>query len=152
MLSPLTATLAASAAPAASSTAASTTAATSAQHRKLTDAAQQFEGMLLQELLKPLGSKGADADPDNELNSDDSSGDIMKDFGTEAVARAMAKCGAFGIAQRLVAQVERSQTEQTQKTDTSTGAAAGQSGAASAQQATQAVQAYTNLAATAAGR
>jgi len=32
--------------------------ASAAEHRKLTDAAQQFEGMLLQEMLKPMKEHG----------------------------------------------------------------------------------------------
>ena len=32
--------------------------ASAAEHRKLTDAAQQFEGMLLQEMLKPMREHG----------------------------------------------------------------------------------------------
>ncbi len=71
------------------------------QHRRLVDAAQQFEGMLLQEMLKPL------KDSDESQDSDDKSGDTMRSYGTEALAGAMAKSGALGVAHRLVAQVEK---------------------------------------------
>src|SRR5579871_3928644 len=70
---------------------------------KLTDAAQQFEAMMLQELLKPMrtgqGSWGG------EEKSDDSGEDTMSSFGTEAVAKAISKGGGFGIARQIIRQV-----------------------------------------------
>jgi Rod binding domain-containing protein len=69
----------------------------------LTDAAQQFEAMMLQELLKPMrtgqGSWGG------EEKSDDSGEDTMSSFGTEAVAKAISKGGGFGIARQIIQQV-----------------------------------------------
>ena len=81
-------------------------AVTTAEHRKLADAAQQFEGMLLQEMLKPMRehefcpSRSGDSDPS------DSGGDTLSSFGTEVMATAIAKAGGMGIAKRIVAQVE----------------------------------------------
>ncbi len=83
---------------------------TAAQQKmaRLTDAAQKFEGMLMQEMLKPLeksqsgGMWGGDQDPDR-----DRSLDTMSSFGTEAVANALAKHGGMGIAKRVVEQVTR---------------------------------------------
>ncbi|WP_263384269.1 hypothetical protein [Granulicella arctica] len=73
-----------------------------AQHTKLVDAAQQFEGMLLQEMLKGMqGSKdGEDGD-----DSGGGSNDTLRSFGTEAVARAIAKGGGVGIARQVVEKV-----------------------------------------------
>jgi flagellar protein FlgJ len=83
---------------------ASATAVAAAQHRKLTDAAQQFEGMLLQELLKPMKEHGF-------CESDDGGqgggfADTLSSFGSEAVATALAKGGGLGVAKRVVSQVE----------------------------------------------
>jgi flagellar protein FlgJ len=83
----------------------------SAEHRKLTAAAQQFEGMLLQEMLKPMKEHGfcqEDRDDDDSAGkgSGDGFADTLSSYGTEALATAIAKGGGLGIAKRVVAQVE----------------------------------------------
>ena len=70
---------------------------------RLADAAQQFEASMLQELLKPLqdnkaGWGGDDAGDDQPL-------DTLRGFGTESVAKAIAKGGGFGIARHIIEQV-----------------------------------------------
>ena len=79
------------------------------QHHKLTDAAQEFEGMLLQEMLKPMKEHGF-CEGDGEDGSDDKDssgfGDTLSSFGTEAMATAIARDGGLGIAKRVVEQVE----------------------------------------------
>ncbi|QNI35433.1 hypothetical protein [Edaphobacter albus] len=75
-----------------------------AEDRKLVDAAQQFEGMLLQELLKPMRSN----DEQNYWsgNTDaDSGADTINSFGVEAVATAISKSGGLGIARKVIQQV-----------------------------------------------
>jgi flagellar protein FlgJ len=89
---------------------AATPAPASTEHRKLTAAAQQFEGMLLQEMLKPMKEHGfcqEDRD-DDSADKDSGSGfaDTLSSYGTEALATAIAKGGGMGIAKRVVAQVE----------------------------------------------
>jgi Rod binding domain-containing protein len=81
-----------------------------ATHPKLVNAAQQFESMLLQEMLKPMRS-GQDSwggdisdNPDNSGNSD-SAMDTISSFGTEAMATAISKGGGFGIARQVIRQV-----------------------------------------------
>jgi hypothetical protein len=79
----------------ASTAAAATTATASDTQRqlRLVNAAQQFEGMLLEQILKPLqrsqdGGFGTQQDdPDNDR---DTSLDTMSSYGTEAVATAIA--------------------------------------------------------------
>jgi flagellar protein FlgJ len=93
--------------PLASATQPATTSA--AEHRKLTDAAQQFEGMLLQEMLKPMREHGfcqEEGDEDNDNKEGSGFGDTLSSFGTEAVAAAIAKGGGLGLAKRVVEQVE----------------------------------------------
>lgn len=78
------------------------------QHRKLTDAAQQFEGMLLEEMLKPMKEHGL-CQGDSEGKNDGQDGgfaDTLSSFGAEALATAIAKGGGLGIAKRVVNQVE----------------------------------------------
>ncbi len=70
---------------------------------KLTDAAQQFEAMMLQEMLKPMRS--GQNSWGGEEKSDDSGEDTISSFGTEAVAKAISKGGGFGIARQIVRQV-----------------------------------------------
>jgi flagellar protein FlgJ len=96
----------AGAAPLATATPSSTAAAL--EHRKLTDAAQQFEGMLLQEMLKPMKEHGFCQGDDESDNKDEGGGfaDTLSSFGTESVATAIAKGGGLGIAKRVVEQVE----------------------------------------------
>ena len=73
------------------------------RHAKLADAAQQFEASLLQELLKPMQNGQSSLDGDEK--SDDSASDTIGSFGAEAMAKAIAKGGGFGIARQIVAKV-----------------------------------------------
>jgi Rod binding domain-containing protein len=74
-----------------------------ASRKKLMDAAQQFEGMLLQEMLKPLRSgQGGDEGGGGE---DDSGNDTINSFGVEAVAKAISQGGGLGIARQVIQQV-----------------------------------------------
>jgi Rod binding domain-containing protein len=72
------------------------------QNAKLVDAAQQFEGMLMQEMLKPMRSG---EDSWDEEKKDDSASDTISSFGTEAVAKAISKSGGLGIAKQVIRQV-----------------------------------------------
>lgn len=75
------------------------------QKKKLMDAAQQFEAMFLQELLKPMRS-GTGADAEGSEDADAVPGaDTMASYGTEALATALAKGGGLGIARQIVAKV-----------------------------------------------
>ncbi|HWZ51340.1 MAG TPA: hypothetical protein VNW54_07735 [Granulicella sp.] len=77
------------------------------RHARLVDAAQQFEGMMLEQILKPMQrsqDSGFGQDPDGER---DGSLDTMSSYGREAVAKAIAKSGGVGIARKIVADVSR---------------------------------------------
>lgn len=71
-----------------------------AAHAKLVDAAQQFEGMLLQEMLK-----GMQVRKDGKDDDDSGGNDTLRSFGIESVARAIAKGGGLGIARQVVEKV-----------------------------------------------
>jgi peptidoglycan hydrolase FlgJ len=79
------------------------TAIESQKQAKLVDAAQQFEAILLQEMLKPM--RAGQSDWGGEEISDDSAADTISSFGTEAVAKAISKGGGLGIAKQVVRQV-----------------------------------------------
>ncbi|MCU1321555.1 MAG: hypothetical protein JWM43_1204 [Acidobacteriaceae bacterium] len=85
------------------STGATAVGMSSKDHARLEDAAQQFEAMLLQEMLKPMQSS------ENKWTADDAevdkSADTLSAYGTEAVARAISKAGGVGIAKRVMEQV-----------------------------------------------
>ena len=73
-------------------------------HARLADAAQQFEGMLLQEMLKPMqSSKNVWNEGDD---GEDKSTDTMTAYGVETVAKAISKAGGLGIAKQVLRQVE----------------------------------------------
>jgi flagellar protein FlgJ len=80
---------------------------------KLVDAAQQFEATMLQELLKPM-QHGQDS-WGGEEKSDDSAGDTISSFGTEAVAKAISKGGGFGIAKQIISKVTLEHQRNTEK-------------------------------------
>jgi flagellar protein FlgJ len=72
---------------------------------KLVDTAQQFEAVMLQELLKPMRG-GKDSWGGEESNDSDSASDTISSFGTEAFAKAISKGGGFGIAKQVISQVK----------------------------------------------
>ncbi|MGO4514709.1 hypothetical protein AB4Y89_02870 [Terriglobus sp. 2YAB30_2] len=72
--------------------------ATAIRQQKLENAAKQFEGMLMNELLKPLR---------NEEDGEGQFGDALKSYGTEALATAMASRGGLGFGSKMVAAVEQ---------------------------------------------
>ena len=82
------------------------------QNAKLVDAAQQFEAMLMQEMLKPM-RKGEDS-WDSEKD-DDNASDTISSFGTEAVAKAISKSGGLGIAKQVIRQVTQEHEKSSQK-------------------------------------
>ncbi|HEV2618597.1 MAG TPA: hypothetical protein VGU23_01510 [Acidobacteriaceae bacterium] len=92
--------------PVASAAPNASTAAAMLQHKKLTEAAQQFEGMLMQELLKPMKEHGFSQDEADSGDEGSGLGDTLSSYGTETMATAIAKGGGLGIAKRVVAQVE----------------------------------------------
>ena len=89
------------------------TAMEATKQAKLVQAAQQFEAMLLQEMLKPMrsgqdswgGDGGGSLDSSGSSDSSDGSMDTISSFGTEAVAAAISKGGGFGIAKQVIRQV-----------------------------------------------
>ncbi|HEY0163253.1 MAG TPA: hypothetical protein VGB69_11285 [Edaphobacter sp.] len=84
-----------------------TTSKASPDQSKLADAAQQFEGMLLQEMLKPMrsGDDKESAWASGDDSSSDPSSDTINGFGVEAVATAIAKGGGLGMAKQVMQQV-----------------------------------------------
>ncbi len=82
------------------------------ENGKLKDAAEQFEAIFLQELLKPMQKTSGDGMGGEDKDASPGS-DTLSSFGTEAVAKAIAKGGGIGIAKQIVQKVslERAQHE-----------------------------------------
>ena len=78
---------------------------------KLTNAAEQFEAMLLQEILKPMRSEKGDWIGEEQA---DGATDTINSFGCEAVAKAISRNGGLGIARQVVKQVS-AEGQKTQK-------------------------------------
>lgn len=76
-----------------------------ATQAKLADAAQQFEAMMTQELLKPFSNSQESWGIDGE--DSDAGADTMSSFGTEALAKAIAQRGGLGIAKQVLRQVTK---------------------------------------------
>lgn len=95
-------------------TGAAASTSTDVQHRKLENAAEQFEAMFLKEMLRPVFASEEDEPSESTGGSE---GSLMKDYGLDAASRAIAHAGGFGVAKHIVSEVEKqsSQIEATQK-------------------------------------
>jgi Rod binding domain-containing protein len=76
-----------------------TAAADNANSAKVADAAQQFEAMMLNELLKPL-QFGASVDEGGEEGSGGAAGTI-RGLATDALGKALAEHGGVGVARKV---------------------------------------------------
>ncbi len=75
-------------------------AASSTPSPKLVHAAHEFEGQMLEQLLKPMmAGDGLGGDDDD---SDAGSAGALGEFATEALGRALSEHGGFGIADSIV--------------------------------------------------
>jgi Rod binding domain-containing protein len=75
----------------------------SAAQPRLVEAAHEFEGQMLKELLKPITSTGLSDEDDDAFSS--SSGEVLGEFASEALGKALSEQGGFGIANRIVRQL-----------------------------------------------
>jgi flagellar protein FlgJ len=81
---------------------------------KLVDAAQEFEGMMLQEMLKPMRG-GQDSWEGDVKGDEDSASDTISSFGTEVLAKSISQKGGFGIAKKVISQVESEHKRNSEK-------------------------------------
>lgn len=82
---------------------------------KLEDSAHQFEAMLLNEMLK--GSKFGETEGSDEGadQTGGGQGDMIRGFATEAMTKAIANGGGFGLAKQIISQVTAEHTRQEAK-------------------------------------
>ena len=78
--------------------------------QRLNQAAHEFEGQMLKELLKPMTeSNGLTGNDGNDyLGTNDG---VLGEFASEALGRALSQKGGFGIADKIVAQLAHSDTQ-----------------------------------------
>ena len=73
---------------------------------RLVRAAHEFEGQMMQELLKPMTS--GDALTGEAGDDDAGSSGALGEFASEALGQALSRRGGFGIADRIVKDLSRS--------------------------------------------
>jgi len=95
------------------STGSSAAATTDRTQTKLANAAQQFEAMMLNEMLKPLHF-GAAVDTGGE-ESAGGAADTIRGMGTDALGKALASHGGLGIAKKIVGEVTAEHQAQIKK-------------------------------------
>jgi Rod binding domain-containing protein len=74
---------------------------------RLVKAAHEFEGQMMQELLKPMTATDALTGEDNDQDSDDGSGGALGGFASQALGQALSQRGGFGIANRIIQELGR---------------------------------------------
>ncbi len=90
-----------------------TAAAQSTLSPRLVQAAHEFEGQMMKELLGPMTNgdalTGAE-DGESDLGSGSGSGSTgaLGEFASEALGKALSERGGFGIADRIVKEISRS--------------------------------------------
>jgi peptidoglycan hydrolase FlgJ len=85
---------------------------------KLVHAAHEFEGMLMEELLKPLATGGVPGDDeDGDGNDSDGLGSAgaVGSFAVDSLAQAISQHGGFGIADKLIAQLSQREATESSK-------------------------------------
>jgi len=73
---------------------------------RLVRAAHEFEGQMMQELLKPM--MDGDALTAGDDGSDSGSGGALGEFASEALGQALSAGGGFGIANQIVKELSHS--------------------------------------------
>ena len=84
--------------------------ATNMPPRRLVQAAHQFEGQLMKELLKPMA--GGDALTGADDASGDDSGGALSEFASESLGQSLSEAGGLGIAHRIILELSHSNNQQ----------------------------------------
>lgn len=74
----------------------------STTNARLMRAAQEFEGQMMKELMRPLNRQSASCLSDSNDDGDSSPEGALGDFASDALAQALSVRGGFGIASRIV--------------------------------------------------
>jgi len=82
---------------------------------RLERCAREFEASLMAELLKPLQTGDGLTGEDSDSGSGAGSGGALSGFASESLARAISERGGFGIADRILNQLDPSSSSGTAK-------------------------------------
>ena len=74
---------------------------------RLVQAAQEFEGLMMKELLKPMANGGS-IGGDDSGDADAGAGGALGEFASEALGQAVSRQGGLGIAHSIVRDLTRS--------------------------------------------
>jgi Rod binding domain-containing protein len=80
---------------------------------RLVHAAHEFEGQMMRELLKPMTGGNSLAGEDGDEAAGAGSGGVLSEFASEALGQALSERGGFGIADRIVKELSKSESRQT---------------------------------------
>jgi Rod binding domain-containing protein len=69
---------------------------------RLTRAAHEFEGQMMQELLKPMTSGDSLTGTDEDEDSGAGSGGALSEFASEALGQSLSQRGGLGIANQII--------------------------------------------------
>jgi Rod binding domain-containing protein len=75
---------------------------------RLVQAAHEFEGQMMKELLKPMTDGGSLTGAEGDDDEDPGSGGALGEFATESLGDALSAHGGFGIADRIVRDLSQS--------------------------------------------
>lgn len=83
-----------------------------ARGSKLTRSAQEFEAQMMKELLEPICHR------DNAGAEGSGYASALTGFAAEALGQSMSKAGGFGIAERILKEVSRNETQCSTRSET----------------------------------
>ena len=75
---------------------------------RLVRAAHEFEGQMMQELLKPMTHGDALTGTDADEDSGAGSGGALSEFASEALGQSLSQRGGLGIANRIIQELSHS--------------------------------------------
>lgn len=82
---------------------------TPASDSRLKPAAHEFEACLMKEFLEPLQHNSL-CDDGTDADGEKGSGNALMSFGAEALARAFSDRGGFGVADKIIGQLQGERT------------------------------------------
>jgi Rod binding domain-containing protein len=75
---------------------------------RLVRAAHEFEGQMMQELLKPMTHGDALTGTGEDKDSGEGSGGALSEFASEALGQSLSQRGGLGIAHRIIQELSHS--------------------------------------------
>ena len=83
----------------------------SAPSPRLVKAAHEFEGQMMQELLKPMTKGDALTGTDQDEDSGAGSGGALSEFASEALGQSLSQRGGLGIANQIIKELSHTSNQ-----------------------------------------